>query len=86
MSESDDYRRDVAGRFSQATRNLTFKVMEKLLPGLPPEISETVMRTVEDHGSRSKASRSCDTGSGLTPTLSGWKRSGKARRGAASLS
>lgn len=51
MSDSDSHRRDVAGRFSQATRNKTFDVARRLFP---PEIAAKVIeeaeREVEDKG------------------------------------
>lgn len=51
MSASDSHRRDVAGRFSQATRNKAFDVANRLLPPeLAAKVIEDVEREVEEKG------------------------------------
>ncbi|MEA2563788.1 MAG: hypothetical protein QOH06_5292 [Acidobacteriota bacterium] len=51
MPDSDNNRRDVAGRFLQATRNKTFDLTHRLFPAeLAAQITETADREVEDQG------------------------------------
>jgi hypothetical protein len=50
MSESDSYRRDVAGRFVQVTRNSTFDLIHSLFPDLAAEATDTAAREVEEQG------------------------------------
>ena len=51
MSDSESHRRDVAGRFSQATRNAVFDATHRLFPAEDaPAITELTERIVEDTG------------------------------------
>lgn len=51
MSDSDSYRRDVAGRFSQATRNKVFDLAHRLFPpDMAAKITEDADREVEEKG------------------------------------
>ena len=50
MSNSDDYQRDVAGRFMQVMRNKVFDLTHRLFPDFAAELTEHAMREVEEKG------------------------------------
>jgi len=50
MANSDDYQRDVAGRFMQASRNMTFELTHRLFPEIAAEVTDVAEREVEDNG------------------------------------
>jgi len=50
MPDSEDYQRDVAGRFMQAMRNTTFNFTHRLFPEMAPQATDIAERMVEEGG------------------------------------
>ncbi|HSS50850.1 MAG TPA: hypothetical protein VLX28_18065 [Thermoanaerobaculia bacterium] len=50
MSKSEDYRRDIAGRFSQAMRAKVFELTYRWFPEIAEQVIDQVDREVEEQG------------------------------------